>query len=146
MSNSADASSATRGGIMFASMTACQHHNLHQKTDIHERTHVHKKLMTHSWITLDKSKHNLVRLFAEWTSLLSVKIRIYNLPFGVNKCPQCTFPLLARFSSQAILIWCIQESHLNLVLVSSCDIGDCPARFLLNALFVIVGKKLEEAG
>jgi hypothetical protein len=65
MSNSADASSATRGGIMFASITACQHHNLNQKKGIHERIHVDEKLVTHSWITLEKSNQNLVRLFAE---------------------------------------------------------------------------------
>jgi hypothetical protein len=59
MSNSADASSATRGGIMFASITACQHHNLYQKKDIHERIHVDEKLVTHPWITLNKKQAEL---------------------------------------------------------------------------------------
>lgn len=147
MSNSADASSATRGGIMFASITACQHHNFYQKIRTFMNASMTRNWRLNLWITLDKSNQNLVRLLAEQGILLSMsKSKSPTCHLAIINVHNAHFLILARIPSQAILICCIQESHLNLVLVSSCDIGDCPACFLLNALFVIVGKKLKEAG
>lgn len=103
--------------------------------------------MTHPWISLDKKQAELGQAICRMKHTLSVKIKISTLPFGVHKQSQYTFlhPGEVLITSYSHFMHS-REKYLNLVLVSSCDVGDCPARFLLNALFVIVGKKLEEAG
>jgi hypothetical protein len=62
-------------------------------------------------------------------------------PSSLRKTQNCT----KLWTNKTTLVQKQGHIYLNLILVSSSNIGDGPTGFLLDALFVVVSKKCKEA-